>query len=328
MRRFLLVLLLLALPAAAQQPGEPVPIRIDSKILGETRTVLVRTPPSYATGARTYPVLYMTDGETQLAHTAATADFLVRNGRMPEVIIVGITNTDRPRDLTPTRVERDSFDGNAVVFPTSGGAEKFLAFKANRQLDSHARVHVRVAKALSEKPRQQSSIDARIAELGGTLERNAAGTIVKIDLHETKVTAADLEILAAAPQLEHLDLRLTSIDDAAIDHIRSLERLTFLNLFRTAVGNDALAKMAGLRELRTLLIGGTRVTDEGLASLTLLPNLRKVSIFRTAVSDGGVAHLKQLPNLEVLLIGGSKITSAGQAELRQARPEIRFSEQT
>src|SRR5688572_22507410 len=129
MRRFLVVaLLVIAVPAAAQQAGEPVPIRIESKILGETRTVLVRTPPSYATGARSYPVLYMTDGETQLAHTAATVDFLVRNGRMPEIILVGVTNIDRTRDLTPTRVERATFDGNAVTFPTSGGADKFLGF--------------------------------------------------------------------------------------------------------------------------------------------------------------------------------------------------------
>ena len=34
--------------------------------------------------------------------TRGTADFLVQNGLMPPVIIVGVTNTDRTRDLSPT----------------------------------------------------------------------------------------------------------------------------------------------------------------------------------------------------------------------------------
>ena len=38
---------------------------------------------------------------------------------MPEVIVVGVTNTDRTRDLSPSR------DPN---FPTSGGADRFLDF--------------------------------------------------------------------------------------------------------------------------------------------------------------------------------------------------------
>jgi hypothetical protein len=85
MRR-LLLLLLAALPAFAQDV-----LRIESKVLGETRQILVRTPASYANGAQRYPVVYMTDGDRQLAHTAATADFLAREGRMPEVILVGIS---------------------------------------------------------------------------------------------------------------------------------------------------------------------------------------------------------------------------------------------
>jgi hypothetical protein len=42
------------------------------------------------------------------------------------MIVVGITNTDRTRDLTPTRVERRP--GNVNGFPTSGGADNFLKF--------------------------------------------------------------------------------------------------------------------------------------------------------------------------------------------------------
>src|SRR5687767_14741190 len=96
------LLLVLLVPSLAAQP---VPVQLESKVLAETRTILVRTPASYAAGTRAYPVLYMTDGDRQIGHTAAVVDFLAREGRMPEVIIVGINNTDRTRDLTPTKVE-------------------------------------------------------------------------------------------------------------------------------------------------------------------------------------------------------------------------------
>jgi predicted alpha/beta superfamily hydrolase len=133
-RAALLTLLALLLPAAAahaQAPGPyelPERVVIKSQVLGEERTVLVRTPPGYAarTGER-FPVLYMTDGDAHIQHTSGTVGFLARNARMPEMIVVGITNTDRTRDLTPTRVEQLPGQPN-VRFPTSGGADKFLKF--------------------------------------------------------------------------------------------------------------------------------------------------------------------------------------------------------
>jgi predicted alpha/beta superfamily hydrolase len=116
----LIVLVVFSVSAA-----EPVPIQLESKVMSETRTILVRTPASYARGTRAYPVLYMTDGDRQIGHTAAVVDFLAREGRMPEVIVVGISNTDRTRDLTPTKVERM---GEGFATPTSGGADRFLDF--------------------------------------------------------------------------------------------------------------------------------------------------------------------------------------------------------
>src|SRR5687768_18290092 len=116
MRAALCALLVVLVSSVAAQPRQdtPVPVQLQSKMLDETRTILVRTPASYAAGTRAYPVLYMTDGDRQIGHTAAVVDFLAREGRMPEVIVVGINNTDRTRDLTPTKVE--AFGGNGQRF--------------------------------------------------------------------------------------------------------------------------------------------------------------------------------------------------------------------
>lgn len=126
----LVTLMVTAISAFAQaQPLYDAPARITlkSEVLGEERTVLVRTPAGYERNQVRYPVLYMTDGDAHIFHTSGTVQFLARNNRIPEMIVVGITNTDRTRDMSPTHVERAPDNPN-VRFPTSGGADKFLKF--------------------------------------------------------------------------------------------------------------------------------------------------------------------------------------------------------
>ena len=113
--------------ATQQAINNPARITMRSEVLGEERQVLVRTPLGYERGSERFPVLYMTDGEAHLAHTISTISFLARNGRMPEMIIVAIVNTDRTRDLTPTNASMNNETG-AAQFRTSGGADKFLKF--------------------------------------------------------------------------------------------------------------------------------------------------------------------------------------------------------
>lgn len=126
----LFLLLLLTTVAFGQAPAmenAPARLTIKSTVLGEDRVILVRTPPGYERGDQRYPVLYMTDGDAHMLHTSGTVSFLARNNRMPEMIVVGITNTDRTRDLTPTHVAQAPDNPN-VRFATSGGADKFLKF--------------------------------------------------------------------------------------------------------------------------------------------------------------------------------------------------------
>lgn len=131
--------------ASAQVPPGVTALKINSAVLGEERTILVRVPPGYETNKQRYGVLYMTDGNAHIGHTSSTVEFLARNGRMSEMIVVGITNTDRTRDLSPTHVTTTVAGGNsALQFPTSGGGDKFLKFIETElipEIEKRYRVH-------------------------------------------------------------------------------------------------------------------------------------------------------------------------------------------
>jgi hypothetical protein len=121
--------LLLISSAAFAQPatGTVKRFSIKSTVLGEDRVILVRTPVGYETNKVSYPVLYMTDCDAHMGHTASTVEFLTQNGRISDLIVVGVTNTDRTRDLTPAKSSAKNAAGE-LQFPTSGGADNFLKF--------------------------------------------------------------------------------------------------------------------------------------------------------------------------------------------------------
>lgn len=122
----LFVFVLAAVPASAQEPVTLGQVfALDSKVMQEPRRVIVWTPPGYENGRARVPVLYLTDAERQFAHTVTTVEFLSRNGRAPAMVVVGIFNTDRTRDLTPYK---DGTEENDARLPTSGGADRFLQF--------------------------------------------------------------------------------------------------------------------------------------------------------------------------------------------------------
>ncbi len=101
---------------------------IQSDILGEQRRVWVYTPNTgmqdiYA--SQRYPVVYLLDGPGHFYSVVGMIKQLsTTNGNTlcPEMIVVGIENTNRTRDLTPTVSETGPLSQN------SGGGEKFMAF--------------------------------------------------------------------------------------------------------------------------------------------------------------------------------------------------------
>lgn len=112
------------------QPSDPIPehetFTINSDRIGEDRVINVWTPENYETGSDSFPVMYMADGGIQedFPHIANTLSKLIKEEKIQPLILVGIENTQRRRDLTSfTEVEKDK-----EITPVVGGSEKFRAF--------------------------------------------------------------------------------------------------------------------------------------------------------------------------------------------------------
>ncbi|MEM9932219.1 MAG: alpha/beta hydrolase-fold protein [Bacteroidota bacterium] len=110
-RLFLLALLLGASSLFAQQ-ATPIQIgsvhSIYSEILKEERRYSLSLPSSYEGDPfyqdKAYPVLIVLDGERLFQQTTTVVHALSQGSieRIPEMIVVGVHNTDRNRDMLPT----------------------------------------------------------------------------------------------------------------------------------------------------------------------------------------------------------------------------------
>jgi predicted alpha/beta superfamily hydrolase len=98
---------------------------LDSKILGEKRVINVYVPPEYSMSKR-YPVLYMPDGgmNEDFPHIVGAVDVSIKNAIIRPVIVVGIQNTERRRDLTPPTAIPEELESA----PLAGGSGKFRQF--------------------------------------------------------------------------------------------------------------------------------------------------------------------------------------------------------
>jgi predicted alpha/beta superfamily hydrolase len=136
------IVLSLSFNVNAKVRGNAEVITITSEVLNESRDLLIHLPNNYARYKdTTYPVLYLLDGQRNFAHTIGTLDLLNQSGMTQEMIVIGITNTERTRDFTPT------YDESYNEWGISGGADNFLDFleqdlkpyvKANYRTNNYA----------------------------------------------------------------------------------------------------------------------------------------------------------------------------------------------
>lgn len=100
---------------------------LPSKILGESREITVYLPPQYTVQPqRSFAVLYMPDGgvKEDFPHVSFTINELIQQGSIEPMLVVGVANKDRRKDLTtPTQVKKEQ-----EAAPHAGGAHNFHEF--------------------------------------------------------------------------------------------------------------------------------------------------------------------------------------------------------
>jgi uncharacterized protein len=99
---------------------------IDSKALHETRRINVYRPPSSTASDTRLPVLYLLDGglAEDFLHIAGLVQVSVGNGTIRPILLVGIENTERRRDMTGTT---DNAEDKKIA-PRVGGSTAFRTF--------------------------------------------------------------------------------------------------------------------------------------------------------------------------------------------------------
>jgi predicted alpha/beta superfamily hydrolase len=87
-----------------------------SEILQEDRTINIWLPADYEDSSKSYPVLYMLDADPLFFSKVALTVEELGGEYMPDMMVVGIANVDRNRDMFPNA------DGS------KSGADNFLSF--------------------------------------------------------------------------------------------------------------------------------------------------------------------------------------------------------
>jgi len=95
---------------------------IHSKVQDEDRKLLIHLPEEYEKSDNRYPVLYLLGGgyEPFFINCASLVEYVSASGLMPNVIVVGITDTDYFRDMFPQKLEQRP--------DSTGGSDSFLDF--------------------------------------------------------------------------------------------------------------------------------------------------------------------------------------------------------
>lgn len=135
----------------AYRSGIKERITISSAILKEDRIIYIHHPVSdSAASTKRYPVLYLFDGESHFDMLAQYTDYLSRwdVAVMPEMIVVGIVNTQRTRDLTPVESNIDYYgktDTSSVSWMKPSGGNGLLLQFISSELMPYMDAHYKTA---------------------------------------------------------------------------------------------------------------------------------------------------------------------------------------
>lgn len=161
-----------------------------------------------------------------------------------------------------------------------------------------------------------------LPERYGPLSSEDIESLTELDLSGAAITDADLERLAAFPNLQRLSLRSTPITDAGLVHLASLDRLRFVVLRETQITALGIRSLP-TENLEALHLCRSRVTGEDLQYLPPMPKLRVLKLNFLDLEDSAVPTLNVFPSLRHLELDQSKISEAGLEAILQLNPHLK-----
>ncbi len=186
-----------------------------------------------------------------------------------------------------------------------------------------------------------------VADLGGKVQRDAAGNVVAVSLRGTWVDDVEMIDIARLPKLQRLDLSHTRITDEGMLHLKAASQIEDLNLYYaewitdqgmtairnwkklkrldvrgTRISNGTLEIISHMPQLEALDISNTQITDNGMDMLITLTNLKELALGQGRVSAGDLGFLRVLTTLTSLDIGGAKPTPPDMGDRKVDRPAV------
>lgn len=125
---------MLAINAFASEVIElGVSTSLNSSVMKEERPFMVYLPPSYNATSESYPVIFLLDGDVHrfkgFVGVLESLSTETLGNQVQEAIVIAIPNTNRSRDLTPSRLNEWTFRGRVLdSFSQTGNASQFQDF--------------------------------------------------------------------------------------------------------------------------------------------------------------------------------------------------------
>ena len=156
--------------------------------------------------------------------------------------------------------------------------------------------------------RAQDDVAVQIEQLGGKLERDSNGQIIRVDLADTWANDADVRWLAQIPSLKEINLSRTRINGKGLEPLAKLENVAVLKLqFAEFLTATDIGHLAEWRNLGSLDLRGTRVDSGIFERLIAHQSLEFLDISSTEVDDEGFEELAALTKLTELRCGANRL---------------------
>jgi predicted alpha/beta superfamily hydrolase len=253
-------------------------VEFNSKILKEKRDILIYTPTGYEESDINFPTLYITDGAENFFIATAMVNFLSRSRQIPRMIVVGIPNVNRNRDLSPSVIQGTS---------NPGGGDNFLTFFEDELIP------------YVDKTYRASNYKILFGHsLGGVFANYAL--LTRPELFNAYI--------AASPYLMHDNGYLIKEAESKLDNLSNFDRQLFITLGDEPAYHESLNRFTSLLEdkAKTLRWDYQIFNDEDHGSIPVISLLKGLKYI---YSDFQISMETTTEGLEAILDHYSMVKS-------------------